>query len=130
MDTAMKSSFLLSKKLKAFLMLEAALAVLVVTVISLFIFRGFSLFTRAARKNMIYTELVLLSGNQAESIAVWHNLTDGNFDKAINQRFSRQIIPLETSHSHIAKYLIRLENVKSKEKLDTILYLEKIEDEE
>lgn len=117
----MKSTYLHKKKIKAFLLLEAALAVLAVVLISLFIFKGFGLFTRSARKNKSFTELAMLSSNQAWSIYAWPlNSTETDSE---DQRFSQRITAYETDYKNIMKNSLEISNIKSNDKFDIIFYL-------
>lgn len=66
---------------KSFLLLEVSLVVLVVSIISVFIFRGFANFKKAAQQSSAYQKLILLSEQK-----IWDLKSSDFFDLSVSER--------------------------------------------
>lgn len=117
---------------KGILLFEVAFVVLLVSVISLFMFRGYGLFIKTAKKSMNYLKLALVSERQIWELQEQeaNNEITNNMETSgdIDSDFSWGLVLEDTGYDNFKQGTLRVESVKAGESLDTIIYLNMAEE--
>ncbi len=114
------------------LLFEVAFVVMIVSIMSVFLFRGYATFTKVARKSLDYIKLVLVSDAKIWDLeleeynaAVTKDMhKEGDFDTGFRWR----IILGDTDHVNFKRTRLTIDSTNRAESFDRMLYL-KSEDE-
>ena len=115
------------KSQRGVLLFEVAFVVLLVSVISLFLFRGYGIFSKAGRKSLAYIRLVLLSQEKAWDFELLEKKgeitlrtqTSGDFEAP----FSWQMKLEDTGRDNFKKGTLKISSSARGDYLDTVMYL-------
>ena len=117
------------KSKKAILLLEVVFVTLLVSIISLFLFRGYSLFIKAEKKGMNYLRLLLLGQEKIWDLQVKEKRfeisdsmeKEGSFTLPL---FKWNLNLEDTYFSNLKKCTLKIKSEKDKQKpLDLVIYL-------
>lgn len=117
----------IAKANKGILLFEVAFVVLLVSVISMFIFRAYGVFAKTGKKSSDYLRLILLSEEKVWDLELEENnkeakegmQTQGRFDDS----FSWQVNLEDTNYDNLKKAILTVSSDKRKYSLDTFIYL-------
>jgi len=115
------------KKNKAILLIEVMLVVLVVSIASLFLFRGYGIFLKTGRKSLDYLKLALSSEKIMWDLQLKESNEEINEDMQkqgdLDSGFSWNIELEDTDYEILKKIVLQIVPENRKAFLDTTIYL-------
>ncbi|MFH1771789.1 MAG: hypothetical protein ABH872_03140 [Candidatus Omnitrophota bacterium] len=116
------------KNKKSVLLFEVAIVVLLVSLASLFLFRGYGVFIKTGRKSLVYLKLISLAEEKiwdlklknCSGVKLSEIAASGEFDGG----FSWRIDFTDTDFENIKETRVTVRNIKNNISFDSVLFLE------
>jgi hypothetical protein len=112
---------------KGVLLFEIVFAILLVSIISLFLFRGYSIFIKSGRRGLDYLRLVITSEEKIWDLELKEKndeiVSDMQFEGDIDSDFNWQLSLEDTEYDNFKKGFLKIDYTKRKISLDTVIYL-------
>ncbi len=121
------------KSKKGALLFEVMLVVLLVSLASVYMFRGYSIFLKAGRRSLDYLKLILLSEKVIwdlqlrEKQGKWENISLPN---SLASKFNWDLRFKNSQYINLKKSVLKVEEKKRKSSLETVTYLIQVQEAE